>query len=82
MIGYITKWALTQGIIETELIVCSDTSTDMVKAPKLGAHAYLHREGSEWHRTRESAVVRANEMRLKKVAALQKQIKKLSIPFK
>lgn len=38
---------------------------------------YYHEEGKEWHRTKESAIAKAEEMRKKKIASLQKQIKKL-----
>lgn len=38
---------------------------------------YYHGEGKEWHRTRESAVAKAEEMRCKKIDSLKKQIEKL-----
>lgn len=74
MIGYITKYALTQGIIKTKLEICEGTSTNMVEAPLLGSGAYFHGEGREWHRTRESAVKQVNEMKTKKLRSLRKAI--------
>lgn len=36
---------------------------------------YFH--GNEWHKSRESAIAKAEEMRKKKIASLKKQIEKL-----
>lgn len=72
---WITKYALTSGIIETEAEECGD---DMVRVHNnTFCDSYYHKEGREWHRTKESAVAKAEEMRKKKIASLQKQIKKL-----
>lgn len=38
---------------------------------------YYHGEGNDWHRTKESAIAKAEEMRKKKIASLKKQIEKL-----
>jgi hypothetical protein len=37
---------------------------------------YFHDEGSDWHRTRESAVERAESMRKKKLVSLEASLKK------
>ena len=71
---WITKYALTKGIIETEGEV-SDDFPDILDAK--GIVNYLHGEGKEWHMTKESAVQKAEEMRQKKIASLKKQIDKL-----
>ena len=69
---WITKYALTDGIIEEEAKLCSE---DMIKVE--GRYfSYFHSEGKEWHRTEEAAKARAEEMRKKKIASLQKQLKK------
>lgn len=47
---WVTKYALTQGIIETEGRV-SDDFPDMLDAK--GITNYLHGEGKEWHRTKD-----------------------------
>lgn len=75
--GFITKYALTQGIIETNLEVCSSVSSDMVAAHDLGPHALFHKEGRDWHRTKAAAVARAETMRDEKIKSVEKQLKKL-----
>lgn len=71
---WITKYALTRGIIETEGEVSVDFP-DLLSAK--GNVNYLHGEGKEWHRTKESAIKKSEEMRQKKIASLKKQIEKL-----
>lgn len=70
---WITKNALTSGIKEMEVSQIEERS-DTVKG--LNWNDYYHGEGEEWHRTLESAKMRAEIMRLKKNKALNKQIKK------
>jgi len=75
---WITKYALTDGIVEVKNARhCVSTSVNMIDCPSLGVFATFHGEGKEWHRTRESAVKRAEAMRVKKIAAYKKSIKKL-----
>jgi hypothetical protein len=74
---WITKYALTEGILECDAEHCLSVSASMVKAPSLGIHACFHGEGKDWHRTREGAVARAEQMRLAKIANLKKAIKRL-----
>ncbi len=74
---WVTRYALTQGILEIEGEDCGDS---MFHYP--GNHMdrydqYYHGQGENWHLTRESAVKRAEEMRVAKIASLQKQIEKL-----
>lgn len=71
--AWITKWALTKGIILTgRAEVCADINPGMLDAGALGYH-----HGHDWHRTEAAAVKRAEEMRIAKVASLKKQIAKL-----
>ena len=70
---FITKYALTKGIIETE---AKDIGDDMIEI--VGKYPiYYHKDGREWHKTKESAIKKAEEMRQKKIASLKKQIEKL-----
>lgn len=71
---WITKYALTQGIIETEAKRCASVNEDMIETKNLGL---FHGEGREWHLTKEEAIKRANEMRIKKIASIEKQLDKL-----
>lgn len=38
---------------------------------------FFHGQGDEWHKSRESAVIRANEMIALKISSLEKQLVKL-----
>lgn len=70
---WITKYALTSGILEKEAEVCTD---NMISVKDTGYYTvYFH--GNEWHKSRESAIAKAEEMRKKKIASLKKQIEKL-----
>jgi len=79
---WITKYCLTSGIQEIEAEVCS-TNEDMIKKVKDREDStcrydeYYHGKGKDWHTTKESAIKRAEEMRIKKIESLKKQIKKL-----
>lgn len=72
MTVWITKYALTSGIKQLEVRECADFDRVVGKA----WNDSYHGEGREWHRTYESAVSRAEEMRLKKIESLKKQIVK------
>lgn len=72
---YITKYALTKGITETEAKEFNDIP-GMVRA-KDGT--FFHGEGKEWHRTREEAVKRAEEMKMQKIDSLKDRLPCLRI---
>jgi hypothetical protein len=70
---FITKYALTKGVIKVEA---------MLVKPSMVAFSQPHcREeychGKDWHETREDAVAHAETMRLKKISSLDKQIARL-----
>lgn len=71
---WITKYALSKGIKEKE-VKQSDSFPETVYGKDL--YESYHGEGKEWHRTKESALARAEELRKKKIASLCKQIEKL-----
>lgn len=68
---FITKYALTKGVLEEEVIDCGDGSV------RNQFYVYFHGEGKEWHKSKESAEKKAEEMRQNKIASLKKQIEKL-----
>lgn len=74
---WITKYALTQGIYECEAEVCENINPDMIEVRSNRHSAYYHNEGVEWHKTKEAALEKAEEMRKKKIESLKKQIVKL-----
>jgi len=69
---WITKYALTTGIFEKEV----EIKDDIVSVIENVGELYLG-EGKVWHRTKESAVKHAEEMRLKKIVNMEKQLQKL-----
>ena len=71
---WITKYALTKGILEIECVKIGDAG---VREVGNSFPTYYHGEGNEWHRTKESAIKKAEEMRQKKIESLKKQIEKL-----
>jgi len=82
--AYLTKYALTSGIMVVDAEECLQFNGDpyssrmiAFKFPGGTYTEYAHGEGKDWHLTPESAITRAETMRTKKIAALQKQIKKL-----
>jgi len=73
---WITRYALTEGIYEKEAKVCINVSEDMIEV--IGSNGmYFHGEGKDWHRTKESAIKRAEEMRKKKITSVEKQLQRL-----
>lgn len=75
---FITKYAMTKGIIEMDGERCTSFgSPDMiVVGVKNGFQQFYH--GEDWHRSRESAVKRANEMQSAKLASIDKQRKRIA----
>lgn len=78
--GFVTKWALTKGIIEMELRETEEygvVSTEYFGFPVCITGEEENWNRTNWHRTRISAVVRAEMMRRKKIHSLETQIAKL-----
>lgn len=71
---YITKYALTTGIMERDV---EDIGHGTVKDKDTFMSQYFYVEGKGWHRTMESAIKHAQVMRDNRIKALEKQIEKL-----
>ena len=71
---WITKYALTAGIIEAEGVIAAP---GMISYHDATGPALQFAHGNDWHTTERAAFNRAEEMRQKKIASLKKQIKKL-----
>ena len=71
--GYSTKHALTEGIKRVQMTVLDETA---IHGSGRNIEV-LYGEGVEWHRTLRSAVRRAEEMRVAKIASLRKSIARL-----
>lgn len=70
--AYITKYALTQSITVAQ---ATQVEPAMIKLVATRYTTLFFR--NDWHRTPEAAIARAEEMRVKKIASLEKQIAKL-----
>ena len=71
---WITKYALTGGIIEAE---GEPYGLEWVSASWDNGYWRNDFEQGEWFDTKEGAIQKAEEMRQKKIESLKKQIKKL-----
>jgi protein subunit release factor A len=72
---YITKYALTSGILEIE--ARNGTAENMVCYRSKGASYDQYAHGNDWHVDIDSAKAKAEQMRQAKIASLKKQIAKL-----
>lgn len=84
---WITKYTLTEGIIEFDtergdtIEVCEsvDPTGNMIRVKRSPSlyPTFFHGKGREWHEDVESAYKQAQSMKDKKITSLQKQIGKL-----
>ena len=72
---YITKYALTKGILKVKGRVATNISDTMFVYKMKGYETFSHKP--DWHNKLEDALVQANKMRQKKIISLQKQIDKI-----
>ena len=72
--AYISKYALSGGIKEVAVEDCFRSAPNMVCEVQNRWQTY---HGDDWHRTRAAAEAKAEDMRVKKIASLKKQITKL-----
>lgn len=71
---WITKYALTKGIMEFDL----DKDAISTRSPDMIEYApYHYARGNDWHREYNSAVMRAREMQTNKIASLKKQLERI-----
>jgi hypothetical protein len=77
MIVYITKYALTDGILEVDAVI--DTERDMVsyKRKDSSFRSYAHGKGRDWHESPASAYSKFEFMRARKIETMKKKISKL-----
>ncbi len=72
-----TKSCLTKGITEHD---STEIDGHIVKIPTKadGYYTYLLGEGKEWHRDLESAIIRAKEVKEKRIDSLRRSIKRIN----
>ncbi|PLR48663.1 hypothetical protein CYR40_05725 [Chimaeribacter arupi] len=73
---YVTKYALTSGIFATEAVVDEEKRMASYKLPESYFAECVH--GKDFHLTKEEALSRAEEMRIKKLQSLDKKTKQVS----
>jgi hypothetical protein len=78
---WITRYALTKGIYQIEGKINERAQTyfqanERCQTNLQEVEFYTSYGKVDWHKTKEEAVVRAEEMRQKKIASLKKQIEK------
>ena len=75
---WITKYALTSGIQEREVKQVCPTNQNMIElAPLDGECGPILFWKPHWHETREAAAAQAENMRVKKLTSLRRQIRKM-----
>ena len=72
---YITKYALTQGIIKVNA-EANEQYPEMISIHNSGS-LMQHFHGNDWHETYEEALDRAEEMKTQKLLSLTKQIERI-----
>lgn len=73
---YVTKYVFTTGIQKLEVEYDAEFPTMVACGSGYGRQHY-HGDGSQWHRTYESAVKKAKAMQAAKIKSLEKQIAKI-----
>jgi len=76
---WVTKYALSEGILELDAALYKTDGMQeyvVVRNERFPCRTFFC--ANEWHYTKEAAIARAEEMRIKKLQSLNKQIKKLS----
>lgn len=78
MVFYITKHALTQGIIEIDSSAVAQTKVEHGRLITIDRTLRITSyPAGEWHSDKESAVTDAERRRQKKIASLKAQLAKL-----
>lgn len=84
---YITKYALTHGILTGSDAIVDGISASVrgvlynskgqaiLDRGSCGTYQWFH--GQDWHRTRTDAIARAEDMKQKKIRSLEKNLRKI-----
>ena len=72
---WVSKYALSEGLFEVDGEVTREGGISYTP-PNGGLRQYYY--GSDWHATKESAIARAEEMRIRKLKSLNKQIENVT----
>jgi hypothetical protein len=77
MKAWITKYALTEGIIQTDNAEITSISNNMIRYRRSSEHFEACVQKPDWHDSLNDAITQAEKMRKKKIASLHKQIERL-----
>lgn len=72
---YVTKYALSTGIEQFDAEIKGNMA---VVAGKSACMRCFHGKGNDWHLNARDALAKAEEMRIKRLQSIDKQIKKIS----
>jgi hypothetical protein len=72
---YITKYCLTRGILLRSARKCG---FNMIEVERPGSECAWYVHSPFWHEKLEDAIAHAEELRIKKLKNLDKQMKKIS----
>jgi len=75
---YITKYALTKGVIVFEGEMYDSELKNAFRGKRTPKHYDEYFNGKDVHFTKESALKQCEEMKIKKLQSLDKQVKKIS----
>jgi hypothetical protein len=70
---WISQYATTKGLFEVEAEPCGNSTVRDVDR----VCVYYVGEGRQWHNTRNEALTRAEQMRVKEIDALRRKLAKL-----
>ena len=76
--AWITKYAMTDGILERKVEDCFDISAAMVKDIQTREYSGIYYHGKDWHRTKAEAIKRAKEMQVAKLKLIDQQRKRIA----
>lgn len=71
---YITKYALTKGILIKD---AEDRYEGMIRIKRSSCFYTQYFNVPDWHKTKKAAIKQANEMKKKKIASLKKQLNRI-----
>ena len=72
---WVSKYALTEGVRAWRVRDCGHGMVQTIKDDGSPGWGYFHK--GDWHETREEAAVKAEQIRLRKIISVKKQLAKL-----
>jgi hypothetical protein len=73
--AWVSKYALTEGVRAHRVKTCGSDMVNLLKPDGSSGWGYLHK--GDWHLTKDAADQKAEQMRLRKIASVKKQLARL-----